>query len=90
MTEVGFTADTSDFTYPPYGYIPTPAMGGPGSPGLAVVMHDAGGKDNQAAYSLLIRVIEKAKALGYHFMTMAQLLQMQGDRSRSSPGPPVY
>ena len=78
LTEVGFTADTSDFTYPPYGYIPTPAMGGPGSPGLAVVMHDAGGKDNQAAYSLLIRVIEKAKALGYHFMTMAQLLQMQG------------
>jgi cellulose synthase/poly-beta-1,6-N-acetylglucosamine synthase-like glycosyltransferase/peptidoglycan/xylan/chitin deacetylase (PgdA/CDA1 family) len=78
LTEVGFTADSSDFDYPPYAYIPTPTIGGPGDPGQALVLHDAGGKNDEATYSLIIRVIQKAQAEGYHFMTMGQLLQMQG------------
>src|SRR5580700_6934683 len=46
FTEVGFTADSSDYEYPPSAQIPLPAFGGTGLPGQVIVMHDTGGKDD--------------------------------------------
>ena len=79
FTEVGFTIDTSDYEYSPSSEIPLPALGGPGLPGEAIVMHDTGGKDDAATVRLLVRILQKAEALGYRFMTVDQLLQQQGE-----------
>ncbi len=79
FTEVGFTADTSDYEYSPSSEIPLPAFGGPGLPGQAIVMHDTWGKDDAATVRLLDRILQKAEALGYRFMTMDQFLQQQGE-----------
>ena len=78
FTEAGFTVDTSDYEYPPSSQIPLPDFGGPGLPGQAIVMHDTGGKDDAATVRLLERILQKAQALGYRFMTVDQLLQQQG------------
>jgi cellulose synthase/poly-beta-1,6-N-acetylglucosamine synthase-like glycosyltransferase/peptidoglycan/xylan/chitin deacetylase (PgdA/CDA1 family) len=79
FTEVGFTADTSDYEYPPSSVIPLPAFGGPGLPGQVIVMHDTGGKDDAATVRLLERILAKAEALGYRFTTIDQILQQQGE-----------
>ncbi len=79
FTEVGFTVDTSDYEYRPNAEIPLPDFGGPGLPGQVIVMHDTGGKDDAATVRLLERILQKAEALGYRFMTMDQLLRQQGE-----------
>lgn len=89
FTEVGFTVDTSDYEYPPSSEIPLPAFGGPGLPGQAIVMHDTGGKDDAATVRLLERILQKAEALGYRFMTVDQLLQQQGESNPVGPIQPT-
>jgi biofilm PGA synthesis N-glycosyltransferase PgaC len=85
LTGVGFTADSSDYEYPPGAQIPLPDFGGPGLPGQAIVMHDAGGKDDAATVRLLERILQKAQAQGYRFMTVDQLLQQQGESNPVGP-----
>jgi cellulose synthase/poly-beta-1,6-N-acetylglucosamine synthase-like glycosyltransferase/peptidoglycan/xylan/chitin deacetylase (PgdA/CDA1 family) len=79
FTQVGFTVDSSDYEYSPSSEIPLPAFGGAGLPGQAIVMHDTWGKDDAATVRLLERILQKAEALGYRFMTVDQLLQQQGE-----------
>ena len=79
FTEVGFTIDTSDYEYRPNAKIPLPGFGVPGLPGQVIVMHDTGGKDDAATVRLLERILQKAEALGYRFMTMDQFLRQQGE-----------
>ena len=40
-------------------------------------MHDTGGKDDAATVRLTERIIQKAQALGYRFMTVDELLRQQ-------------
>ncbi|HUY45665.1 MAG TPA: polysaccharide deacetylase family protein [Streptosporangiaceae bacterium] len=77
FTEVGFTVDTSDFEYRAGSDIPLPKFSGPGLPGQVIVMHDTEGKDDAATVRLAERIIQKAEALGYRFMTLDQLLRQQ-------------
>jgi cellulose synthase/poly-beta-1,6-N-acetylglucosamine synthase-like glycosyltransferase/peptidoglycan/xylan/chitin deacetylase (PgdA/CDA1 family) len=79
FTVVGFTVDTSDYQYPPGAQIPLPDFGGAGLPGQVIVMHDTGGKDDAATVELLERILQKAEAQGYRFMTMDQLVRLQGE-----------
>jgi biofilm PGA synthesis N-glycosyltransferase PgaC len=44
-----------------------------------MVMHDTWGKDDAATVRLLERVLQKADALGYRFLTVDQLLRDQGE-----------
>lgn len=90
FTEVGFTIDSSDYEYRPGTTIPVPAFGGPGKPGQVIVMHDTGGKNDAATVRLLVSVIQKAEALGYHFMTMDQLLEAQTGSSPYRPVQPAF
>jgi cellulose synthase/poly-beta-1,6-N-acetylglucosamine synthase-like glycosyltransferase/peptidoglycan/xylan/chitin deacetylase (PgdA/CDA1 family) len=85
FTEVGFTADSSDYEYPPSAQIPLPAFGGTGLPGQVIVMHDTGGKDDAATVRLLERILQRAEALGYRFMTVDQLLEQQGESNPVGP-----
>jgi peptidoglycan/xylan/chitin deacetylase (PgdA/CDA1 family)/cellulose synthase/poly-beta-1,6-N-acetylglucosamine synthase-like glycosyltransferase len=78
FTEIGYTLDTADYTYPPGAQIPLPKFGGPGLPGEVVEMHDTGGKNDSATVRLTERIIQKAQALGYRFMTVDELLRQQG------------
>jgi cellulose synthase/poly-beta-1,6-N-acetylglucosamine synthase-like glycosyltransferase/peptidoglycan/xylan/chitin deacetylase (PgdA/CDA1 family) len=78
FTDVGYTLDTLDYTYRPGARIPLPKFGGPGLPGQLLVMHDTGGKNDVSTVRLTERIIEKAQALGYRFMTVDQLLRQQG------------
>ena len=89
FTEVGFTADSSDYEYPPSSEIPLPAFGGAGLPGQVIIMHDSGGKDDAATVRFLERILQKAEALGYRFMTVDQLLQQQGESSPAGPTQPT-
>jgi cellulose synthase/poly-beta-1,6-N-acetylglucosamine synthase-like glycosyltransferase/peptidoglycan/xylan/chitin deacetylase (PgdA/CDA1 family) len=75
ITEIGYTSDTADYTYPPNAQIPLPKFG-PGLPGV-IEMHDTGGKDDAATVRLTVRIIQQAQALGYHFMTVDELLRQQ-------------
>ncbi len=77
-TEAGFTIDTSDYTYRPGANIPVPSFGGPGQPGEVIVMHDTQGKNDAATVRLTERIIQRAEALGYRFMTAGELLRQQG------------
>ena len=91
FTEAGFTTDTSDYSYRPSADIPLPEFGGPGQPGQVIVLHDTGGKNDAATVRLTERIIQKAEALGYRFMTLDQLLRQQGEgspvvRARPAPG----
>lgn len=78
-TEVGFTIDSDDYAYRPGSVIPVPAFGGPGLPGELIVMHDTAGKNDSSTVRLTERIIQKAQALGYRFMTVDQLLRQQGE-----------
>ena len=73
FTEVGYTLDTADYTYRPGAQIPLPQFGGPGLPGEVVEMHDTGA----ATVRLTERIIQRAQALGYRFMTVDELLRQQ-------------
>ena len=89
LTEVGFTADTSDYEYRPGAQIPLPRFGDPAGPGQVIVMHDTGGKNDAATVRLAERIIQKAEVLGYRFITVDQLLRAQGGTapvSRAQPG----
>ena len=77
LTEVGYTLDTADWTYRPGAQIPLPKFGGPGLPGQVVEMHDI----HDGTARLTERIIQKAEALGYRFMTVDQLLRQQGGGS---------
>lgn len=77
FTEVGYTLDTADYTYPAGAQIPLPKFGGPGLPGEVVEMHDTGGKNDVSTVRLTERIIQKAQALGYRFMTVDELLRQQ-------------
>ncbi|HET9080785.1 MAG TPA: polysaccharide deacetylase family protein [Trebonia sp.] len=89
FTEVGFTVDTSDYEYRAGATIPLPAFGSPGLPGQVIVMHDTGGKDDAATVRLLVRIIQKAQAQGYRFMTVDTLLRQQGVSSPAGPARPT-
>lgn len=89
FTEVGFTADSSDYEYPSGSEIPLPAFGGAGLPGQVIVMHDTGGKDDAATVRLLERILQKAEAQGYRFMTVDQLLQQLGESNPAGPTQPT-
>ncbi len=78
-TEVGFTIDSDDYAHRAGETIPVPAFGGPGLPGELIVMHDTQGKSDSATVQLTERIIQKAEALGYRFMTVDQLLRQQGE-----------
>jgi biofilm PGA synthesis N-glycosyltransferase PgaC len=84
-TEASFTIDTADYSYKPGAAIPVPSFGGPGLPGEAIVMHDIQGKNDAATVRLTERIIQKAQALGYRFMTADQLLRQQGGLSGTRP-----
>jgi biofilm PGA synthesis N-glycosyltransferase PgaC len=75
FTEIGYTSDTADYTYKPNAQIPLPKFGA-GLPGV-IEMHDTGGKNDAPTVRLTERIIQKAQALGYRFMTVDELLRQQ-------------
>ena len=77
FTEIGYTLDTADYTYRPGAQIPLPAFGGAGLPGEVVEMHDTGVRNGLSTVRLTERIIQKAQALGYRFMTVDELLRQQ-------------
>jgi cellulose synthase/poly-beta-1,6-N-acetylglucosamine synthase-like glycosyltransferase/peptidoglycan/xylan/chitin deacetylase (PgdA/CDA1 family) len=64
-----FDIDTNDYLYPPGRTVPVPELDGRGH---VLLLHD-GGNDHAATLVLVEKLLQRARAQGYSFVTMASL-----------------